>query len=59
MFEIFCPTHKSRVLLSDSRIVGFRNTLSGPVLEWRCWCDTRGSLHGTAARRGAHTHVAA
>lgn len=46
MFEVDCPTHGSRVLLSARRIEGIRNTVDGPVLYWRCWCGTRGCLVG-------------
>lgn len=44
MFEVWCPSHESRVLLPASRIVALRNTPVGPVLHWRCWCGTTGTL---------------
>jgi hypothetical protein len=44
MFEVYCPSHGSRVLLDSSRIVRLRATRRGPVVEWRCWCGARGSL---------------
>lgn len=44
MFEVWCPSHESRVLLPASRIVALRNTPVGPVLHWRCWCGTTGRL---------------
>jgi hypothetical protein len=44
MFEIFCRSHGSRVLLDHSRIEALRTTPDGPVLDWRCWCGERGSL---------------
>ena len=54
MFEVFCPAHRSRVLLSVSRIEAIRNTLDVPILDWHCWCGARGSLvHG---RRSVHRH---
>jgi hypothetical protein len=57
MVEIYCPTHRSRVLLSASRIEAIRNTGDGPILDWRCWCGTRGSLvHGL---RSTHRHTQA
>ena len=62
MFEIFCPTHGSRVLLDSGRIERIRNTSSGPVIDWQCWCGTRGSLvRGGAghARRHPDAGVAA
>jgi hypothetical protein len=63
MFEIFCPTHNSQVLLDGGRIERFRNTTAGPVVDWRCWCGTRGSLlrgrSSPARAERAHSHVAA
>ena len=69
MFEIFCPSHGSRVLLDHSRIDALRTTPEGPVLDWRCWCGERGSLVGgrrpplaepdRAPRRGPHPALAA
>jgi hypothetical protein len=43
MFDIYCPTHRSRVLLGPSRIESFTNTPDGPTIEWRCYCGTRGT----------------
>jgi hypothetical protein len=58
MFEIFCPTHSSRVLLDSSRIERFRNTSAGPVVDWRCWCGTRGSLaRGGPGHADGHRHA--
>lgn len=60
MFEIFCPTHNSRVLLGERRIERFRNTPDGPSIDWRCYCGTGGSLHlGHGNRRDRRAHVAA
>jgi hypothetical protein len=47
MLEIYCPTHRSRVLLSTARIRAVRTTANGPVIDWHCWCGTRGSLRGS------------
>jgi hypothetical protein len=56
MFEIFCPTHNAQVLLSERRIERLRNTVAGPAIDGRCWCNTRGStLMG--GRRHAHAHA--
>jgi hypothetical protein len=55
MFEIFCPSHDSRVLLDSSRIERFRNSSTGPVIDWRCWCGTRGTLDRGSTGRG-HRH---
>jgi hypothetical protein len=46
MFEVYCPGHGSPVLLDFSRIEAIHNTAEGPVLDWRCWCGTCGSLIG-------------
>jgi len=54
MFEVFCPAHRSRVLLSSSRIEAIRNTPEGPILDWHCWCGARGSLAN--GRRPVHRH---
>jgi len=51
MFQVFCPDHRARVLLSPGCIEAIRNTDSGVVVEWRCWCDHRGrSLRGRTLR---------
>jgi hypothetical protein len=44
VFEVYCPGHRSRVLLDMSRVEALHNTGDGPMLDWRCWCGTRGSL---------------
>ena len=49
MFDIYCPTHRSRVLLGPGRIEALRNTPDGPTIEWRCYCGTRGT-HSFARR---------
>jgi hypothetical protein len=43
MFEVYCPGHRSPVLLDISRIEAIHNTADGPVVAWHCWCGTRGS----------------
>jgi hypothetical protein len=43
MFEVYCPSHGSRVLLSTSRIEAMHNTRDGIVVEWRCWCGEHGT----------------
>jgi hypothetical protein len=56
VFEIFCPNHRSRVLLTTSRIEALRNTPDGPIVDWRCWCGTRGSMaNGRAPVRRGHS----
>ncbi len=44
MFEVYCSGHGTRVLLDASRIEAIRNTGDGPVIDWHCWCGTKGSL---------------
>jgi hypothetical protein len=47
MFEVFCPSHQARVLLSTGRIEAVRNTPRGVIVEWKCWCGHQGrSLDG-------------
>jgi hypothetical protein len=57
MFEVYCPGHRTKVLLDTSRIEAIHNTAKGPLVAWRCWCGARGALRsGTASvprRRGA------
>ena len=48
MFEVFCPSHQSAVLLSTSRITALHNTSEGVVVEWRCWCGQAGETDHTA-----------
>jgi len=38
MFVIDCPTHRSRVLLSERRIRNLRNTELGVLLDLECYC---------------------
>jgi hypothetical protein len=47
MFEVHCPTHRSRVLLGPRAIDELRNTEHGVELHWHCHCGARGvlSLH--------------
>jgi hypothetical protein len=47
MFEVFCPSHQTRVLLGTGRVRAVRNTSEGVIVEWECWCGHRGrSLDG-------------
>jgi hypothetical protein len=43
MFDIYCPTHRSRMLLGPDHIEALTNTHDGPIIEWRCFCGTRGT----------------
>jgi hypothetical protein len=42
MFDIPCPRHRSRVLLTASAVEGLVNTGDGVVVHWRCYCGARG-----------------
>jgi hypothetical protein len=47
MFQVYCPVHRCRVLLSTSRITALHNDADGVVVGWTCWCGHRGrSLDG-------------
>jgi hypothetical protein len=64
MFEEYCPTHDSRVLLSPSRIAAIHNSADGVVVTWRCWCghvgrSVRGRGPSAAVATPASTPVAA
>ncbi len=40
MFAIDCPTHGSRVLVTERRIRNLVNTPAGILLDVECWCGT-------------------
>lgn len=50
MFQVFCATHGSRVLLDATRIDGLYNTRRGPAVVWRCYCGEQGSLLNGVSR---------
>ena len=50
MFDVYCPTHRSRVLLGPRCIQALTNTADGVIVEWRCYCGTYGT-HSFARRR--------
>lgn len=50
MFEVFCPEHGTRVLLTITRIEKLWNTPAGIIVDWRCWCGTAGRLYKTNGR---------
>jgi hypothetical protein len=56
MFTIDCPTHGTRMLLTERRIRSLRNTDSGIVLELECYCGHRATIN--TGRRHAATLVA-
>ena len=49
MFEVHCPGHGGRVLLTSSRVRRVANTGGGIVISWRCWCGQDGTT--TTGRR--------
>jgi len=51
MFEVHCPRHGTRVLLSESRIRSVTNTDGGIVVAWRCWCGVNGETRTGRRRR--------
>jgi hypothetical protein len=47
MFEVYCPAHRSRVLLTSRRITALHSGHDGVLVEWQCWCGHHGfSAHG-------------
>ena len=50
MFEVFCPSHQSAVLLSTSNIKEVHNTPEGVVVDWACWCGHVGETDYTTRR---------
>jgi hypothetical protein len=44
MFEVHCPCHQARVLLTNSAIRRIENTDHGVLVHWRCWCGHEGTL---------------
>jgi hypothetical protein len=50
MFVIDCPKHGSRVLLSERRIRGLRNTDAGVLLALECYCGHLERIHTGRAR---------
>ena len=45
MFDIYCPGHRSRVLLGNRSIESIVNTANGIELHWRCRCGATGTEH--------------
>jgi len=53
MFDVYCPSHDSRVLLGPRSIEAIVNTPNGVQLRWRCRCGATGTLR---TGRPAHAH---
>lgn len=43
VFDVYCPTHDSRMLLGPRSIVQLDNTSDGIVIGWRCSCGAIGT----------------
>ena len=56
MFTIDCPTHGSKVLLTERRIRGLRNVDAGILLEVECYCGHRALI--LTGRRTAYAKAA-
>jgi len=42
MFVVYCPAHRSRILLFSDNIRALVNASTGVELHWRCTCGTEG-----------------
>jgi hypothetical protein len=45
MFDIYCPRHRTRVLLGPRRIETLAYTANGLFVQWRCYCGASGTEH--------------
>jgi hypothetical protein len=54
MFSVYCPGHRSEILLGRRSIDALRNTGDGIELHWTCRCGTRG-VELTGRRRAPAT----
>jgi hypothetical protein len=57
MFTIDCPTHGSRVLVTETRIRDLHNTGQQILVNVECWCGTEVTLR--TGRRSGTARVAA
>jgi hypothetical protein len=44
MFAVYCPRHRSRVLLGHGAIQSVTNTAAGVVVRWECDCGAVGTM---------------
>ena len=51
MFAVYCPRHRSQVLLGHSSIQSVVNTRDGVVMHWECYCGAVGTMR--TGRRSA------
>ena len=42
MFDVYCPRHGSRVMLTTRRIQRLDNDCEGLSVRFRCWCGYEG-----------------
>jgi hypothetical protein len=45
MLEVYCSSHRSKVLLPAGRIERLKATADGLVVHWKCWCGQTGRWH--------------
>jgi hypothetical protein len=58
VFDVFCPRHRARVLLSTRNLENVRNTERGIEVRFRCHCGYRGMwVTGHRAVSGELPHV--
>jgi hypothetical protein len=44
MFAVYCPRHRSQVLLGPRSIQSLVNTPDGVVMQWECHCGAVGTM---------------
>jgi hypothetical protein len=58
VFDVFCPRHGARVLLSAGNVENLRNTDRGIEVRFRCHCGYRGTwVTGRRAALSEPPHV--
>lgn len=51
MFDVHCPRHQGRVLLSTRRILAIDGAAPALSVRYRCWCGHEGTwMPGATAR---------
>jgi hypothetical protein len=55
MISVYCPRHRSNVLLGHRQILGIEGEGSGLRVRFVCWCGQEGTHHPhSPSRTGAH-----
>ncbi len=49
VFDVYCPTHGSRILLTRRNMISFWNGPDGPHIRWKCECGHEGTLGRTGS----------